>query len=135
MQELLIHHLEPIDTLEKYVDVNQVSSSRLAREIPVVNIDRSKNSGGRITRCATMHMQVEDHSEILRFLIMDLGKDDLILGLPWLRKHNPSVDWEQGEILLDTREIQQEDTDEEYPSFQKVNATRRLRRQWHKEGG
>ena len=119
---------------QKYVDVNQVSSSRLAREIPVVNIDGSKNSGGRITRCATMRMQVEDHSEILRFLITDLGKDDLILGLPWLRKHNPSVDWEQGEILLDTREVQQEDTDEEYPSFQKVNATRRLRRQWQKEG-
>src|SRR6202000_2849629 len=68
---------------------------------------------------ATMRMQVEDHSEILRFLITDLGKDDLILGLPWLRKHNPSVDWEQGEILLDTREVQQEDTDEEYPPFPK----------------
>ena len=113
---------------QKYMDINQVSSSRLAREIPVVNINGSKNSGRHITRCATMHMQVEDHSEILWFLITDLGKDDLILRLPWLHRHNPSVNWEQGEILLNTHEVQQEDMDEEYPLFQKVNATRQL---WH----
>ena len=35
------------------------------------------------------------------FLVTDLGGEDVILGLPWLREANPSIDWEKG--LLQVR--------------------------------
>jgi hypothetical protein len=34
------------------------------------------------------------------FLVTDLGSEDIILGLPWLRKVNPTIDWDFGEIEI-----------------------------------
>jgi hypothetical protein len=31
---------------------------------------------------------------------MDLGPEDIILGLPWLKKVNPTIDWDSGEIEI-----------------------------------
>jgi hypothetical protein len=33
-------------------------------------------------------------------LIIGLGKQDVILGLTWLRKHNPEVNWKSGEVKM-----------------------------------
>jgi hypothetical protein len=30
---------------------------------------------------------------MLKFLIVDLGKDRIILGYPWLWEFNPEIDW------------------------------------------
>jgi hypothetical protein len=35
-----------------------------------------------------------------RFLITTLGGEDMILGLPWLQKENPEINWEKNEIHL-----------------------------------
>lgn len=34
------------------------------------------------------------------FLITNLGGEDLIPGLPWLRKVNPEIDWEKGRLSV-----------------------------------
>ncbi|ESK81226.1 hypothetical protein Moror_14433 [Moniliophthora roreri MCA 2997] len=31
-------------------------------------------------------------------MISGIGDEDMILGLPWLRHHNPQIDWEMGEV-------------------------------------
>uniref|UniRef100_A0A0W0GA69 Reverse transcriptase domain-containing protein n=1 Tax=Moniliophthora roreri TaxID=221103 RepID=A0A0W0GA69_MONRR len=36
-------------------------------------------------------------------MISGIGEEDMILGLPWLRHHNPIIDWETGEILFQPR--------------------------------
>uniref|UniRef100_A0A3B3SBH5 Gypsy retrotransposon integrase-like protein 1 n=1 Tax=Paramormyrops kingsleyae TaxID=1676925 RepID=A0A3B3SBH5_9TELE len=38
------------------------------------------------------------HTEQMEVYVLPQAKDPLILGLPWLRKHNPSIDWRAGEI-------------------------------------
>jgi len=32
--------------------------------------------------------------------ICELGKTDVILGMPWLVAHNPEIDWEKGEVRM-----------------------------------
>ena len=32
----------------------------------------------------------------MKFLVSGLGNKTIILGLPWLRQHNPDIDWEKG---------------------------------------
>jgi hypothetical protein len=45
-------------------------------------------------------MNVNDnHSESVLFDIVLLGSVPVILGLPWLRKHNPSITWSPEETL------------------------------------
>ncbi|ESK81730.1 hypothetical protein Moror_11564 [Moniliophthora roreri MCA 2997] len=34
------------------------------------------------------------------FLISGLGKEEVILGLPWLQKYNPDVDWVTGQTTF-----------------------------------
>ena len=33
-----------------------------------------------------------------QFYVTGLGKQKIILGFPWLHKHNPIIDWKKGEI-------------------------------------
>ena len=33
-----------------------------------------------------------------RFYVTGLGKQKIILGFPWLNKHNPIINWKKGEI-------------------------------------
>ena len=32
--------------------------------------------------------------------VCELGKTDVILGMPWLTAHNPEIDWEKGEMRM-----------------------------------
>jgi len=32
--------------------------------------------------------------------VCELGKTDVILGMPWLAAHNPEIDWEKGEVQM-----------------------------------
>ena len=34
------------------------------------------------------------------FIVTDIGKEDVIIGLDWLREHNPDIDWECGSLRL-----------------------------------
>ena len=32
--------------------------------------------------------------------VCNLGKTEVILGMPWLTAHNPEIDWEKGEVKM-----------------------------------
>ena len=40
------------------------------------------------------------HKEKAVFEVCDLGKSAVILGHPWLRKHNPEINWQTGEVKM-----------------------------------
>jgi hypothetical protein len=58
----------------------------------------------------------------------------MILGLPWLKKHNPDVDWNTGKILIRGSAESGAEPSEDQTRFRKVAATRLQRRKWQKEG-
>lgn len=39
------------------------------------------------------------HAELLTFLIYSSKSQPLILGYPWLKQHNPRINWTTGEIM------------------------------------
>jgi len=40
------------------------------------------------------------HVERVRMDVCNLGKTEVILGMPWLVAHNPEIDWEKGEVKM-----------------------------------
>ena len=38
-------------------------------------------------------------------MIVGLGRPQVVLGMPWLTKHNPHIDWERKTVTLDTEYI------------------------------
>ncbi|KAK6221471.1 reverse transcriptase domain protein [Colletotrichum tabaci] len=56
--------------------------------------------GGGLIVLETVHLplQVHDQKEELQFDITEMGDIDVILGITWLRKHNPRIDWRTGQL-------------------------------------
>lgn len=64
------------------------------------NIDGTENKEGSITHVAVLDMVVGTHVEKVVFTVTDIGPEDVIIGLDWLRKHNPEVDWKEGSLRM-----------------------------------
>ena len=66
------------------------------RDIFVINgISRSV---GPIIHEAIMAMDIGSHREQIRFQVANLIKHEAILGMPWLKKHNPTINWDKEQI-------------------------------------
>lgn len=64
------------------------------------HIDGSQNEAGSIREVIDIVLRYCDHSECAIFTVTSLGKQDTILGLTWLHKHNPEVDWKTEEVRM-----------------------------------
>jgi len=68
--------------------------------LQVRNVDGTGNSGGAITYEVEVNMFYKGHVERVQMDVCELGKTDIILGMPWLAVHNPEIDWEKGEVRM-----------------------------------
>ena len=64
------------------------------------NVNGTLNQGGSITEEIMLMMSHRGHKEKAIFEVCNLGKATLIVGHPWLRKHNPEIDWKTGKVKL-----------------------------------
>ena len=64
------------------------------------NVDGSPNKAGSLTEWCQLEIWAGDYCEKVNFLVTNLGSEDIILGLPWLRKINPTIDWEHGTVEI-----------------------------------
>lgn len=70
--------------------------------IPMTGIDGKPLGGkGLTTETGWIPMVVGDHFEMINFDVTELGQHSVILGIPWLKKHNPTIDWKINELQLD----------------------------------
>jgi hypothetical protein len=51
-----------------------------------------------ITKSGTVPMVVLGHIKRLNFDIIPTGQYDVVLGIPWLKNHNPAIDWKTGSL-------------------------------------
>ncbi|ESK84297.1 hypothetical protein Moror_3748 [Moniliophthora roreri MCA 2997] len=68
----------------------------LSHRIKVFNVDGTPNKTAWITQLVTAKYVIGTKQMTDTFLISGLGKEEVILGLPWLRKYNPDMDWVTG---------------------------------------
>ena len=61
---------------------------------------------------------VDGQEQWTDFLVANSGDEDIILGLPWLQKTNPQIDWEKGHLSVKTLRVTIEDIPEEPGSDQ-----------------
>ena len=114
---------------EKFVRENKIRTYPFSREIPLYNIDGSKNRAGGITRFTRLRLVIGDSTEWRQFLITELGPENLVLGLPWLRSVNPKIDWTKG-----TMRINSSSEIEPRASIEQISTNRIQRRRWWKDG-
>jgi hypothetical protein len=85
---------------KRFVQRHHIICSPLPNTIALHNIDGSKNKAGSLTHFARLTLTIGSWNELTNFLVTDLGPKDIILGLPWLKKVNPTIDWNSGEMEI-----------------------------------
>ncbi|KAF9803489.1 hypothetical protein IEO21_09671 [Rhodonia placenta] len=83
-----------------FIAENKVQMRRLKEPILLYNIDGTLNKDGSISEVAMLQIQIGDHIEKTVFMVMDIGPEDVIVGLDWLCKHNPEINWETDSLKL-----------------------------------
>ena len=70
----------------------------MTESVTAQNVDGTKNKTGTITQYVELPLKIHGRTRITQLLITGLGKQRIILGFPWLNKHNPDINWQTGEF-------------------------------------
>jgi hypothetical protein len=82
----------------EFVKLHNIPLIKLSKPQITRNADGTQNKRGVVTHKAVINLRVNRKEDLTTFFITGLGKDNIILGLTWLRKHNPTVNWKEGTL-------------------------------------
>jgi hypothetical protein len=85
---------------KKYAESQKMWQVPLEHPIRLHNIDGTLNEAGSITHKIKLSLKVGADEEIFEFYVTSLGPEKVILGLPWLRHRNPTINWQEGTMYL-----------------------------------
>jgi hypothetical protein len=85
---------------KKYAESQKMWQIPLEHPIRLHNIDGTLNEAGSITHKVKLSLKVGSDEEIFEFYVTSLGPEKVILGLPWLRHRNPTINWQEGTMHL-----------------------------------
>jgi len=57
---------------------------------------------GPVTYMTKVPMDISSHRELATFQVANLQNHEVILGMPWLREHNPGIDWNDKSIIFNS---------------------------------
>ena len=77
----------------EFVRKHKLPTQRLKIPIQARNTDNSINSKGVIWFSTTLFLNVKGIARRITFYILSLGNENIILGLPWLKEVNPTINW------------------------------------------
>ena len=80
----------------KFAEKNRLETFPLKRMISIRNIDGTSNKREMISHYVKGELKINVKKFQTSFLITGLGEKSVILGLPWLQKINPIIDWQKG---------------------------------------
>ena len=82
---------------KQFVDSCGLHAVRSSKGLTVTLAD------GNVKPCdssVSVHLRVGKYQEQLGLRAIDLPNHDVILGKPWLRQHNPRINWKRNTVLL-----------------------------------
>jgi hypothetical protein len=85
---------------KRFVQRHHIICSPLPNTIALHNINGSKNKAESLTHFARLTLTIGSWNKPIDFLVTDLGPEDIILRLPWLKKVNPTINWDSGEMEI-----------------------------------
>jgi hypothetical protein len=76
-----------------------IGTKRLKKVRTVTNVDGTTNRAGQINRYANLQFNYEGKMKELPVFVTNLGRDRIILGLPWFQEFEPTISWKNGGLL------------------------------------
>ena len=92
---------------ERFVKKHGLPLVKLSKEIPVSNVDNTLNQNRPIKEYTRLPTIIDGKEFSTRFLVSNLGKEDIILRLPWLKRMNSEVDWEKQTLKINLKRVKE----------------------------
>ena len=83
---------------QTYAMLMGIKKMALAKPIMVKNIDGTINRMGTITHYVNVTLEISERKWNKQLYVTKLGKQRIILGIPWLKRENPDINWQTGTI-------------------------------------
>jgi len=83
-------------------DMN-LTTHKFNEPIPLLNIDGTTNTAGRITHYVHLELylpMIGGHKSRTMFAVTEIDDQDLIIRINWLIQHNPHINWKEGTITF-----------------------------------
>jgi len=104
-ESITINAMIDSEATEDFIDgevcnkhVIQMIKAKHPREI--YHADGKPSAMGPITHMTKVPMDISSHRELATFQVANLQNHEVILGMPWLREHNPRIDWNDKRITF-----------------------------------
>jgi len=85
---------------EEFARKHRFKRTKLERLVYVRNVDGTLNYVGPIVDTVEVEIFFKGHKERTSINVIGGQKWSVILGMPWLRRHNPEIDWKTGEVKM-----------------------------------
>lgn len=66
----------------------------------VFNADGTENKKGKVTHVIRATIIMDQHKKDETIWVTDIGEEEFIIGLTWLRQWNPNIDWITGKMII-----------------------------------
>jgi len=88
---------------ENFIDYRTVAKLRLGitklpQQQKIFNVDGTENKAGLIKHCVHLYIKYGNQQKQSKFFVTNLGKEQAILGYPWLEEFNPEINWRDGKL-------------------------------------
>ena len=84
---------------QNFTQKHGIRTTKLDKLITARNVDGTLNKKGTIRYFTDLKIKIDGKTLEERFYITRLGNQKIILGFPWLKKHNPQINWKTGDII------------------------------------
>ena len=84
---------------QNYAKILNLPLKTLDKLIPTINVDGTLNKKETIKHYVNLELEVFGQPQMIRLLVIGLGKQKILLGFPWLQKNNPLIDWQTSTFL------------------------------------
>ena len=79
--------------------------AKLEHPHKIWNVDNTENKAGMITHYLELDVETKGIHKEMCFLITNIGKEDILLGYPWLATYEPKFRWKDATIGEDALSI------------------------------
>ena len=84
-----------------FVRKHSLPTTQLQKPIYARNADNTINSKGVIRFTSTLFLHIKGIARKVTFHVISLGNENVILGLPWLKDVNPTINWDQRTLSIE----------------------------------
>jgi len=83
---------------ENFIRRMKLGKRPLQRPRKIWNIDNTANQAREITHYIILKIQTGGVQKEIRFLVTNIGSEDIVLGYPWMAAFEPKFTWKNGVI-------------------------------------